>query len=81
MQFLKGSIEWRIIIILFFFLSRDPWGRRCTEVVAIDALVIRSYKTQFGSRNVMRELNKVIVFLFDNDIKKTVIRVLLKLFS
>ena len=38
---------------------RDSWGRLMCEVVAIDALVFRSYKEQFGESMVQRELNKV----------------------
>ncbi|XP_025114398.1 LOW QUALITY PROTEIN: poly(ADP-ribose) glycohydrolase-like [Pomacea canaliculata] len=38
---------------------RDSWGRRCTEVVAIDALVFHGdYKKQFQRTNIRRELNK-----------------------
>ena len=38
---------------------RDTWGRRCTEVVAIDALVVPNHTEQFQTYHVRRELNKV----------------------
>lgn len=37
---------------------RDDWGRLCTDVVAIDALIIHGYHRQFKSDLVIRELNK-----------------------
>ncbi|XP_060067436.1 poly(ADP-ribose) glycohydrolase-like [Ylistrum balloti] len=37
---------------------RDDWGRRCTDVVAIDALIFHGYARQFKSSSVTRELNK-----------------------
>ncbi|KAJ8317850.1 hypothetical protein KUTeg_002941 [Tegillarca granosa] len=37
---------------------RDSWGHICTEVVAIDALVIHDYGRQFRKDLVKRELNK-----------------------
>nr|XP_054773883.1 poly(ADP-ribose) glycohydrolase-like [Lytechinus pictus] len=37
---------------------RDAWGRRETEIVAIDALVIRRYEDQFRPDCLRRELNK-----------------------
>ncbi|BFZ17777.1 hypothetical protein BsWGS_20815 [Bradybaena similaris] len=38
--------------------ARDEWGRRYTEVVAMDALVFRGYKSQFEKDKIFRELNK-----------------------
>lgn len=37
---------------------RDGWQRRCTEIVAIDALQFRSYLEQFKLNKINRELNK-----------------------
>ncbi|CAL8305837.1 unnamed protein product [Boreogadus saida] len=39
-------------------LPRDAWHRRCTEVVAIDALPFRSFLDQFHPSKMNRELNK-----------------------
>ncbi|BFZ14821.1 hypothetical protein BsWGS_17860 [Bradybaena similaris] len=36
----------------------DEWGRRYTEVVAMDALVFHEYKTQFEKDKILRELKK-----------------------
>lgn len=38
--------------------ERDEWGRLYTDVVAIDALVIREYSHQFHMGSVLREINK-----------------------
>ncbi|XP_064610813.1 poly(ADP-ribose) glycohydrolase-like [Liolophura sinensis] len=38
--------------------ERDEWGRRRTEVVAIDAMVIRNYSDQFKAWCVKREMDK-----------------------
>ncbi|XP_076980743.1 poly(ADP-ribose) glycohydrolase isoform X2 [Tamandua tetradactyla] len=38
--------------------DRDDWQRRCTEVVAIDALHFRRYLDQFLPEKIRRELNK-----------------------
>ena len=38
---------------------RDGWGRRCTQLVAIDALVFDDQSNQFETSKVSRELNKV----------------------
>ncbi|XP_037660806.1 poly(ADP-ribose) glycohydrolase isoform X3 [Choloepus didactylus] len=38
--------------------ERDDWQRRCTEVVAIDALHFRRYLDQFLPEKIRRELNK-----------------------
>ena len=40
-------------------LFRDDWGRRMCEVVAMDALVFHSYREQFKTHRVDRELGKV----------------------
>ncbi|XP_057682985.1 poly(ADP-ribose) glycohydrolase [Corythoichthys intestinalis] len=37
---------------------RDDWQRRCTEIVAIDALPFRNYLEQFRPTRIERELNK-----------------------
>ncbi|XP_026171507.1 poly(ADP-ribose) glycohydrolase isoform X3 [Mastacembelus armatus] len=37
---------------------RDGWQRRCTEIVAIDALQFRNFLEQFHPERVNRELNK-----------------------
>ncbi|XP_059178130.1 poly(ADP-ribose) glycohydrolase-like [Physella acuta] len=39
-------------------MERDNWERRYTEVVAMDALVIKIYKEQFEKWQLNRELNK-----------------------
>ncbi|XP_048764077.2 poly(ADP-ribose) glycohydrolase-like isoform X2 [Ostrea edulis] len=38
--------------------ERDAWGRLYTDVIAIDALVIREHSHQFRLGSVIRELNK-----------------------
>lgn len=43
-------------VALFF---RDDWQRRCTEIVAIDALRFRHFLEQFLPEKMTRELNKV----------------------
>lgn len=40
------------------YYHRDDWQRRCTEIVAIDALHFRRYLDQFVPEKVRRELNK-----------------------
>ncbi|KAM9837917.1 LOW QUALITY PROTEIN: poly(ADP-ribose) glycohydrolase [Aulostomus maculatus] len=37
---------------------RDDWRRRCTEIVAIDALQFRNFLEQFHPHRINRELNK-----------------------
>ncbi|XP_075874601.1 poly(ADP-ribose) glycohydrolase [Nelusetta ayraudi] len=37
---------------------RDEWQRRCTEIVAIDALKLRNFLEQFFPEKILRELNK-----------------------
>ncbi|KAB5581692.1 hypothetical protein PHYPO_G00178660 [Pangasianodon hypophthalmus] len=37
---------------------RDEWQRRCTEIVAVDALKYRYYMEQFHPDKITRELNK-----------------------
>ncbi|KAG8008636.1 Poly(ADP-ribose) glycohydrolase, partial [Nibea albiflora] len=37
---------------------RDGWQRRCTEIVAIDALQFKSFLEQFRPEKINRELNK-----------------------
>lgn len=39
-------------------IPRDAWQRRCTEIVAIDALQFRSFLEQFHPSRLDRELNK-----------------------
>jgi len=41
-------------------LFRDDWQRRCTEIVAIDALHFKNFLEQFQPERINRELNKVI---------------------
>lgn len=38
--------------------ERDRWMRRCTKIVAIDAIKFKNEQQQFEMRNVDRELNK-----------------------
>lgn len=42
-----------------FYISRDEWQRRCTEIVAIDALKFTHFLEQFLPEKIDRELNKV----------------------
>ncbi|XP_077405960.1 poly(ADP-ribose) glycohydrolase isoform X2 [Vanacampus margaritifer] len=39
-------------------IPRDDWQRRCTEIVAIDAMPFRHYLQQFHPDGIDRELNK-----------------------
>uniref|UniRef100_A0A4W6F2X2 poly(ADP-ribose) glycohydrolase n=1 Tax=Lates calcarifer TaxID=8187 RepID=A0A4W6F2X2_LATCA len=39
-------------------IPRDSWQRRCTEIVAIDALQFRNFLEQFSPEKINRELNK-----------------------
>lgn len=48
------------MISAVFAPSRDEWQRRCTEIVAIDALYFENFMEQFHPDNIDRELNKVI---------------------
>ena len=48
-----------VVYYSVLYLYRDSWGRRCTELVAIDALIFRTYVDQFHENLVQRELNKV----------------------
>ncbi|GAB1298701.1 Poly(ADP-ribose) glycohydrolase [Apodemus speciosus] len=41
--------------------EKDDWQRRCTEIVAIDALHFRRYLDQFMPEKVRRELNKASI--------------------
>ncbi|XP_068184210.1 poly(ADP-ribose) glycohydrolase isoform X2 [Antennarius striatus] len=43
---------------------RDDWQRRCTEIVAIDALKFRHYLEQFLPEKIVRELNKAYCGFF-----------------
>lgn len=47
-----------------FICSRDGWQRRCTEIVAIDALQFRNFLEQFRPERINRELNKVALLAF-----------------
>lgn len=47
-----------LISFPFVSLHRDDWQRRCTEIVAIDALHFRRYLDQFVPEKMRRELNK-----------------------
>jgi len=40
------------------FTPRDRWGRRCTEIIAIDAHVFHCYSDQFRGSSLKRELDK-----------------------
>lgn len=40
-------------------MPRDEWQRRCTEIVAMDALKYRNFMEQFQPEKMTRELNKV----------------------
>uniref|UniRef100_G3TPC1 poly(ADP-ribose) glycohydrolase n=1 Tax=Loxodonta africana TaxID=9785 RepID=G3TPC1_LOXAF len=42
--------------------ERDDWQRRCTEIVAIDALHFRRYLDQFVPEKIRRELNKAVAY-------------------
>ncbi|KAL4640057.1 poly(ADP-ribose) glycohydrolase isoform X3 [Arapaima gigas] len=39
-------------------IPRDDWQRKCTEIVAIDALKFRTFLDQFQPEKINRELNK-----------------------
>ncbi|KAL1436454.1 hypothetical protein MTO96_049685 [Rhipicephalus appendiculatus] len=39
-------------------VPRDPWERRCTEIVAMDALCFAKPQEQYRPNNIRRELNK-----------------------
>ncbi|XP_050997723.1 poly(ADP-ribose) glycohydrolase isoform X2 [Acomys russatus] len=44
--------------------EKDDWQRRCTEIVAVDALHFRRYLDQFVPEKVRRELNKAYCGFF-----------------
>ncbi|XP_070697290.1 poly(ADP-ribose) glycohydrolase isoform X2 [Pempheris klunzingeri] len=46
---------------------RDDWQRRCTEIVAIDALKYRHFLEQFLPEKMNRELNKAYCGFFRNN--------------
>lgn len=46
-------------LLPLFAPFRDEWQRRCTEIVAIDALKLRNFLEQFFPEKILRELNKV----------------------
>lgn len=46
---------------------RDDWQRRCTEIVAIDALKFRNFLEQFLPEKMTRELNKAYCGFFRNN--------------
>ncbi|KAK2824333.1 hypothetical protein Q5P01_021508 [Channa striata] len=46
---------------------RDDWQRRCTEIVAIDALKYRNFLDQFVPEKMTRELNKAYCGFFRNN--------------
>uniref|UniRef100_A0A7N6FI68 PARG catalytic Macro domain-containing protein n=1 Tax=Anabas testudineus TaxID=64144 RepID=A0A7N6FI68_ANATE len=46
---------------------RDDWQRRCTEIVAIDALKYRNFLDQFLPEKMTRELNKAYCGFFRNN--------------
>ncbi|KAF7655915.1 hypothetical protein LDENG_00048490 [Lucifuga dentata] len=45
---------------------RDDWQRRCTEIVAVDALRYRHFLEQFQPEKMTRELNKAYCGFFRN---------------
>ena len=48
--------------------DRDSWGRRSTQIVAIDARAFRSFSSQLLERSLLRELNKAYCgFRCEND--------------
>ncbi|KAK1905325.1 Poly(ADP-ribose) glycohydrolase [Dissostichus eleginoides] len=47
--------------------ARDDWQRRCTEIVAIDALKFRHFLEQFLPEKMTRELNKAYCGFFRNN--------------
>ncbi|KAK5854060.1 hypothetical protein PBY51_015162 [Eleginops maclovinus] len=47
---------------------RDDWQRRCTEIVAIDALKFRHFLEQFLPEKMARELNKAYCGFFRNNV-------------
>ncbi|XP_071371738.1 poly(ADP-ribose) glycohydrolase [Centroberyx affinis] len=46
---------------------RDDWQRRCTEIVALDALKFRHFLEQFHPEKMTRELNKAYCGFFRNN--------------
>lgn len=50
---------------------RDDWGRLCTHVVAIDALVIHYHSKQFRGDIVKRELDKAYCGFLDAGVKSS----------
>ncbi|XP_054455815.1 poly(ADP-ribose) glycohydrolase [Anoplopoma fimbria] len=48
--------------------ARDDWQRRCTEIVAIDALRFRHFLEQFLPEKMTRELNKAYCGFFRNNV-------------
>ncbi|XP_061600935.1 poly(ADP-ribose) glycohydrolase isoform X2 [Cololabis saira] len=46
---------------------RDDWQRRCTEIVAIDALKYRHFLEQFLPEKMLRELNKAYCGFYRNN--------------
>ncbi|KAM3592724.1 uncharacterized protein V6R79_024003 [Siganus canaliculatus] len=51
-------------------IQRDKWQRRCTEIVAIDALQFRNFLEQFRPDKVNRELNKAYCGFARSDAQK-----------
>ncbi|XP_070834149.1 poly(ADP-ribose) glycohydrolase isoform X1 [Chaetodon trifascialis] len=47
---------------------RDDWQRRCTEIVAIDALRFRHFLEQFLPEKMIRELNKAYCGFFRSNV-------------
>lgn len=48
-------------------IARDDWQRRCTEIVAIDALRYRHFLEQFLPEKMTRELNKAYCGFYRNN--------------
>ncbi|KAM4607203.1 poly(ADP-ribose) glycohydrolase isoform 1-T2 [Polymixia lowei] len=47
---------------------RDDWQRRCTEIVALDALKYRNFLEQFHPDKMIRELNKAYCGFFRHNV-------------
>ncbi|XP_033644445.1 poly(ADP-ribose) glycohydrolase-like isoform X1 [Asterias rubens] len=47
-------------------IPRDSWGRKETEIVALDALVFRNFSDQFKPQLLRRELNKAFCGFYEN---------------
>uniref|UniRef100_A0A3P9PWP0 poly(ADP-ribose) glycohydrolase n=1 Tax=Poecilia reticulata TaxID=8081 RepID=A0A3P9PWP0_POERE len=57
-----------LIITGVYFLPLDDWQRRCTEIVAIDAVKYRHFLEQFLPEKITRELNKAYCGFYRSNI-------------